>query len=273
MRSQVQPMVSVILPTYNRASLIARSLESVLNQSFADFEVLVVDDGSTDETASVVAEFCDPRVNYIRLPNNAGAAAARNVGIRISKGRFLAFQDSDDEWLPENLAKHMSVFEQNSHKLGVVYSDMERIRLDGTAGYHVSPAIVSGRLVNRSTQFYQTYNLGIQSTVMKRECMDVVGCFNEALPALEDLELFLRLSKRFDFSRIPEALVRYYETDGLSKERLAKWLARKQLVTLYFKELLVHDTHFLFKECLWIFKNRVKFTMEKRTRTNARKPT
>ena len=130
MRSQVQPMVSVILPTYNRASLIARSLESVLNQSFADFEVLVVDDGSTDETASVVAEFCDPRVNYIRLPNNAGAAAARNVGIRISKGRFLAFQDSDDEWFPENLAKHMSVFEQNSHKLGVVYSDMERIRLD-----------------------------------------------------------------------------------------------------------------------------------------------
>jgi len=243
-----------------------------LNQSFQDFEVIVVDDGSTDKTASVVAGFCDPRVNYIRLPNNAGAAAARNVGIRISKGRFLAFQDSDDEWLPEKLAKHMSVFEQNSHKLGVVYSDMDRICIDGSIRYHASPAVVRGRLVNPSTQFYQTCNLGIQSTVMKRECLDTAGCFNEELPALEDLELFLRLSKRFDFSRIPEALVRYYETNGLSKDQVAKWLARKRLVMLYFKELLVHDTHFLFKECLWIFKNGGKFAIEKRARTNVRQP-
>lgn len=273
MHSRVPPMVSVVLPTYNRASLIARSVQSVLNQSFADFEVLLVDDGSADDTAGVVAGFSDPRVTYIRLPKNAGAAAARNVGIRISKGKFLAFQDSDDEWLPEKLIKHISVFERGSHRLGVVYSDMQRIGTDGFASYHSSPAIIPGRLVDPSTQFYQTCNLGIQSTVIKRKCLDTVGCFNEDLPALEDLELFLRLSRRFDFFLIPEALVRYYETDGLSKARLTKWLARRQLVTLYFNELLASDPYFLLKECLWILKERIKFTIEKRVTINPREPT
>src|SRR5262245_52205489 len=98
MRSVGHPTVSIVIPTYNRAALIARSIQSVLNQSYADFELLVIDDGSTDETEGVVARFFDLRINYVRLASNAGASAARNVGIRISKGKFIAFQDSDDEW-------------------------------------------------------------------------------------------------------------------------------------------------------------------------------
>src|SRR5687768_11826286 len=114
MRSVGHPTVSIVIPTYDRAALIARSIQSVLNQSYADFELLVIDDGSTDETANVVNAFLDSRMNYVRLPRNAGAAVALNVGIRMSKGKFVSFQGSDDEWLSDNLAKHMSVFERSS---------------------------------------------------------------------------------------------------------------------------------------------------------------
>jgi glycosyltransferase involved in cell wall biosynthesis len=268
MRSRVHPTVSVVIPTFNRAALIARSIQSVLNQSHADFELLVIDDGSIDDTADVVAGIYDPRINYVRLPNNAGAAAALNVGIRMSKGKFLSFQGSDDEWLSDNLAEHMSVFERSSRKLGVVYSDMYRILKDGSVRYHASPTVVSGRLVNPTTQFYQVYMLGSQSVVIKRDCLDATGYFNEELPALEDLELFIRLSKRFDFYRIPGPLVRYYETDGLSNNRHATLLARKLLVKLYYKELLVCAPFFLLKECLWIQKSQCKTMMEKRARAN-----
>jgi len=239
-----------------------------LNQSYSDFEVLVIDDGSTDDTAAVVAGFRDPRINYIRLPNNTGVGAARNVGIRMSKGKYIAFQDSDDEWLSESLAKHMSVFERSSPRPGVVYSDMQRILKDGSVKYHASPAVIPGRLVNPVSRRYQVWMLGIQSTVMKRECLDEAGDFNEALPAFEDLELFIRLSKKFNFARIPEPLVRYYETDGLSKDRHATLAARKLLVKLYYKELLVHDTRFLLKESLRIYRTHLKLIVKKCLRSN-----
>lgn len=108
--SVIEPVVGVVLPTYNRAPLLGRALRSVLGQSFDDFEVLVIDDGSTDETAGIVAAFGDPRIRYVQLARNTGAGAARNVGIRMSRGKFPAFQDSDDEWVPSKLARQMSAF-------------------------------------------------------------------------------------------------------------------------------------------------------------------
>jgi glycosyltransferase involved in cell wall biosynthesis len=89
-----EPAVSVVLPTYHRAPLLGRSIRSVLGQCFTDFEVLVVDDGSTDDTAEVVAGFRDPRVRYFRLARNTGAGAARNAGIRLARGRFLAYKEA-----------------------------------------------------------------------------------------------------------------------------------------------------------------------------------
>jgi len=264
LRSQAHPTVSVVIPTYNRASLVVRSIQSVLNQSYSDFELLVIDDGSTDNTAGAVAGFSDQRVRYVRLPRNAGTAAACNVGIRMSRGRFVSFQGSDDEWLPENLAEHMSVFERSPDKLGVVYSDMYRIRQSGSVEYHISPTVVPGRLVNPKSQFYEVYMLGSQSVVIKRECLDATGYFNETLPALEDLELFIRLSKRFEFFRIPKPLVRYYESDGLSKNRHAGLRARQLLLKLYYRESLLHAPLFLVKECAYILKSHVKLLREKR---------
>lgn len=250
--SRTEPAVSVVLPTYNRAPLLGRALRSVLGQSFDDFEVLVIDDGSTDGTAGVVAALGDPRIRYVQLARKTGAGAARNVGIRMSRGKFLAFQDSDDEWVPSKLARQMSAFGHGSAGLGVVYSDMQRVWSDGTETYLAAPDVLTGRLVSASSWFYQVCDLGIQSTLIRREWLDAAGYFNEELPALEDLEMFIRLSRLCAFERLREPLVKYHDTQGLSKDRYAKWVSRKVILRLYYKELLVRNPAFLFKEALWL---------------------
>lgn len=246
------PAVSIVLPTYDRGSLIGRSIQSVLEQTYEDFELIVVDDGSTDATADEVARFDDPRVRYLRLDQNRGAAAARNAGIRQSAGPLLAFQDSDDEWLPEKLARHMQAFATCGDEIGIVYSDMERIWRDGTVHYHRSPDITPGVLIDADTRFYQVCRLGIQSTVIRRECLEAVGDFNEAFPALEDLELFIRLSRRYRFHHLEVPLVRYHDTDGLSQNAPAKVIARSLLLGLYREDLQQHDPEFLARELAWL---------------------
>jgi glycosyltransferase involved in cell wall biosynthesis len=250
--SGIAPVVSVVLPTYNRAPLLGRSIRSVLRQSYTDFELIVVDDGSTDETSAVVAGFRDPRVNYLQLSRNTGAGAARNVGIRASKGKFLAFQDSDDEWLPSKLSKQMAAFERGQDGLGVVYSDMQRVMRDGTTTYFAAPSVLPDQLVSSTIWFYQVCNLGVQTTVIRREYLDEVNHFNEDLPALEDMEMFIRLSRRCTFQRLREPLVKYYDTQGLSKDRYAGWVSRKLILKLYYKELLTRNPIFLCKEVLWL---------------------
>ena len=99
-KSNNVPTVSVIIPTYNRANLIGRSIQSVLGQTYRDFEVIIIDDNSTDNTGEVVRSFRDPRIIYIKLSSNSGVSAARNQGIQMAKGTYIAFQDSDDEWFP-----------------------------------------------------------------------------------------------------------------------------------------------------------------------------
>jgi len=250
--STTEPAVSVVLPTYNRAPLLGRALRSVLGQSYEDFELLVIDDGSTDGTDGVVAAFGDPRVRYVQLARNTGAGAARNVGIRMSRGKFLAFQDSDDEWLPSKLAKQVSAFGRGPSELGVVYSDMQRVWGDGSATYLAAPDVHPGQLVGTSAWFYQVCDLGVQSTLIRREWLDAAGHFNEELPALEDLEMFIRLSRLCAFQRLRGPLVRYHDTQGLSKDRYAKWVSRKVILRLYYKELLARNPAFLFKEALWL---------------------
>jgi glycosyltransferase involved in cell wall biosynthesis len=243
-----RPAVSVVLPTYDRAWCLPRSIESVLRQTYEAFELIVVDDGSRDETQRVVAGFADRRVRYVRLPRNCGAGAARNAGVRRASGGLLAFQDSDDEWLPAKLERHLREIETCGPDVAVVYSDMQRIRRDGTVGYHRSPTLTPGVLIDPATRTYQAYKLGIQSAVLRRECFEAVGGFDEVLPALEDLELFIRLSRRYRLRHLQEALVRYHETDGLSSNMAAKAIARRRLLDLYESELLLEDPAFVARE-------------------------
>ena len=122
--------MSVIIPTYNRAHLVGRAIQSVIDQTFIGWELLLIDDGSTDDTEKVVKRFCDHRIRYLRHEVNKGAGAARNTGIRESSGEYIALLDSDDEWLPEKLDKQLNVFRRDkSGRLGVVVCHSSVLRV------------------------------------------------------------------------------------------------------------------------------------------------
>jgi glycosyltransferase involved in cell wall biosynthesis len=220
----------------------------VLEQTYGDLELIVVDDGSTDATMEIVRSIDDPRLRYVRLNGNRGAPTARNVGIARTTGRYVAFQDSDDEWLPAKLELHIAAFESCTPEVGVVYSDMYRVLRDGTARYRRSPSVERGVLIDPVRRFYQVCGLGIQAAVLRRECFARAGAFNEAFPALEDMELFIRLALRYRFHHLPLALVRYHDTDGLSKNEPAKVVARRLLLSLYRREIEREDLAFVARE-------------------------
>jgi len=204
------PKVSVIIPTYNRADVIARSIRSVLAQTYQDFELIVVDDGSSDGTPQAVEAFEDRRIKLVRHSVNKGAGGARNTGIGVARGEYVAFQDSDDEWLPHKLERQMQIFEALPPEVGVVYSDMWKIDERGTKKYFAAPHIVAeDGMVYKRALGHQAFGIGIQSSVIRRECLGRVGRFDERLPALEDSELFIRLARCCCFQHMAEPLVNY----------------------------------------------------------------
>lgn len=232
------PKVSVIIPTYNRAHLIGRAIQSVLNQSYRDFEIIVVDDGSSDNIGEVVKSFNDERIRYIRHKENKGAAAARNTGIEAARGEFIAFQDSDDEWLPEKLEKQMKVFKNAPEEVGVVYTDMMRITGNKKKYFHSPKIMPEDKIIYERALDYGVMNIGIQTTLIKKECFDKAGIFDEKFPRFIDLEFFIRLSKYYYFYRIKEPLVSYFDADkGITSNTKALITARKLILEKYFEDI------------------------------------
>ena len=247
-----QPVsVSVILPTYNRADLLDRAISSVLVQTYRNFELIVVDDASTDYTERVVKEFGDSRVRYIRQDINKGAGAARNRGIKVARGEFIAFQDSDDEWLPEKLQIQVGVLKNSPTEVGVFYSDMERVvgeemTLWPTPVVMLEDGIVYGEALKR------LLGIGIQTSLIRRECFSKVGMFDESLKRLQDFELFIRLSKYYYFFHINKALVRYYNTEvSISSDCEALFNASEYILQKYHSDMAV-NRHALAKYLFFI---------------------
>lgn len=171
------PTVSVIIPTYNRAHLVARAIQSVLNQTYQDFEIIIVDDASTDNTEEVVKSFNDKRVGYMQLNENSGTSAVpRNTAIKTARGKYIAFQDSDDEWLPEKLKKQVKVFKNVLAEVGIVYTDMRRISKDGKKEYFHSPRIVpEDGIIYEEALDYRVACIGAATAVIGKECFDRLG--------------------------------------------------------------------------------------------------
>ena len=206
-------MISVIIPTYNRAHLIERSIKSVLNQTYRDFELLIIDDGSTDNTEEVVAQFEDERIRYIKCEQNGGASKARNRGIAEARYEYIAFQDSDDEWHADKLEKQMKAMQEAAEDVGLVYCEYfyhglngvedywpdRKIPLEEKSGY-IFPRLLKGNLV------------GTPTMLVKRECFERVGVFNENFPCFEDWELVLRIARLYHVVLVPERLLEVYAT-------------------------------------------------------------
>jgi len=235
------PTVSVIIPTYNRAHLIGRAIQSILNQTYQDFEVIVVDDGSIDSTEEVIKEFQehDKRIKYIRHEKNRGGAAARNTGIKVARGEYIAFQDSDDEWLPEKLERQMDIFQDLSKEIAVVYTDVFKIER-GKIFYEKGPSIMpeEGAICKRHIDL-RVKGIFLQSSVIRRKSLNIVGMLDENLRRYHDLDLFIRLAKKYSFYHINEPLVRYYykcSIDNIASNEPARIKALTYLLEKYKEE-------------------------------------
>jgi glycosyltransferase involved in cell wall biosynthesis len=224
-----RPNVSIVLPTYNRAATLGRAVESVLTQSYSDFELIIVDDGSSDETKAVVAKYQDKRVRYV-FQENGGAGVARNNGVRLARAPYVAFQDSDDEWLPDKLNAQMNILSASRGRKDVLYSDMLQIRGRGSACILGAPEVVRGRLIAPHTGDYQTFGIGIQASVIRRSKLISIGGFDNRLPRFIDLDLFSRLAYCCEFYHMGIPLVKYYESDGITRSFLALATARGYLL-------------------------------------------
>ncbi len=232
-----EPIVSVIVPTHNRRDLLPRALASVLGQSYRAMEVLVVDDGSTDGSADAVAAIGDDRIQLIRCDTNRGQSTARNLGISRARGSLIAFQDSDDEWLPDKLARQVGVMKERSG-VTMVYGDLLRIPRVGASFVISSPGITRGRIMDDRPSGYVAYGIGIQTCLIRADAIKRTGGFNERMFCFEDLEFFLRFNQRFVSARIPEPLVRYHNTDGVSRVTNHEYEARKHLLRRFWWPIL-----------------------------------
>lgn len=206
------PSVSVVLPTYNRASLLARAIDSVLAQTHRDFELIVVDDASTDHTSEVLAGYDDPRVVRVRRRRNSGPCGARNSGIRKARGRYVAFQDSDDEWYPDKLEKQLQALVMGADSRAPVacycrmlqrLGERQRIRPDGDK--ESLGGEIYRRLLRGST-------IGTPTLVVGHETLLAVGGFDERLRRFEDWDLALRLARQGPIRFLPEVLMTAWAT-------------------------------------------------------------
>ncbi len=214
--SVADPRVTVVLPAHNRASTLPRAIRSVLDQTYADLELIVVDDGSTDATADVLGRITDPRLRCLRLMPRRGAAAARNAGIAVARGELVAFQDSDDEWLPRKLELQLALLAASPHELGGV-GGRYRIDVPGATGEVVAPALETGGDYER--ELLEGPCLITPLWMIRRSLLEELGGFDERMPCLEDWDLMLRLSRRSRLSAVDEpVLIKHGAPDTLGAD-------------------------------------------------------
>jgi glycosyltransferase involved in cell wall biosynthesis len=178
--------VSVVIPTYNRAHLLCEAIESVLAQSYTGFELIVVDDGSTDNTEEVVRSIADPRVKYVKQANG-GPSVARNTGVRTATGEFVAFLDSDDLWLPGKMAAQMAIVEDDP-TVGLVYGLYYHTKNGGERKLQGECYPVGSRPLPEGP------NIHLSTSMIQRSWIERIGGFDEKLSWSDDLELMWRLS-------------------------------------------------------------------------------
>jgi glycosyltransferase involved in cell wall biosynthesis len=216
---QQRPTFSVIIATCNRAHLVGRAIRSVLAQTYQAFEIIVVDDASTDETQSAVEAFHDPRISYLKRETNGGVAAATNDGIRKAKGKYISFLGDDDEFLPEFLEETYRHFESGLQGIGFMWCGIQVVKA-GSEGMMVErnelPSIAKSESREGAyLSFLRSTPLGSGcGLTLRRACFDSVDLFDETLRTAVDREFLLRLVRQFEFDVIPEVLVRVHSHAG-----------------------------------------------------------
>lgn len=227
------PIVSIVLPTYNRAYIISRAIGSILNQTFTDFELIVVDDGSVDNTKEVIDAFKDSRIKYVCHEKNKGISAARNTGTALAQGAFIAGQDSDDMWLPQYLERALKVFATVGPRVGVVYTRIQKKMRDGTIVL-VPPLDFYPTSGNLHEKLLEGNFITMQAAIMRRECFDSIGGFekNREFDSIYEWSFLLSLSQRYEFAFVPDVGLEITVFEDSVTSNQAKRLRARELTFL-----------------------------------------
>jgi len=203
------PNVSVIIPAYNRRYLLQDALESVLRQDYSDYEIIVVDDGSPDNTYNTLKKY-KGHIRYI-YQKHKGVSSARNTGIRAAEGAYIAFLDSDDLWMPAKLSMQMQ-FIQKMPDTCICYTREKWIRY----GRAITPPQIYMPPLDKDIfqRLLSCCFIGASSVIIRRDMFDLIGYFDENLPCCEDLDLWLRIAVRYPI---------YLVNDALTVKRMGKW--------------------------------------------------
>lgn len=241
------PAFSVIIPTYNRAKLLPRAIRSVLDQTFKDFELIIVDDASTDDTEAVAAAFDDEKIVYVRRDKNGGNACAKNAGILRANGKYIAFLDDDDEYLPTYLAKMFDALEAASAIVGFAWCGVYNIDDTSTGERGLGEELWQPRYDNREhayLSFLRSRRISAHNGLtVRRSCFDVVGLFDENLRKAVDTDFLIRLIRDFDFIVVPEVLVKYHNHIGARVRTNSIWGAEAytRIIQKHLDTLLKHS--------------------------------
>ncbi len=232
------PIVSVIIPTYNREKFIGEAIQSVLDQTFRNFEIVVVDDGSTDQTGDVVRAFTSKKVRYIYQPNR-GRSAARNHALGLAKGRYIAFLDSDDLYMPGKLA--MQVDYLHAHpETGMVYTSAHCIDYSGNPLGEKYLASVSGWIYT-SIAFFRPVTITLPTVMAKRELFEKAGGFDENMHRFEDTDMWRRISKLARIDAMPAftCRLRTHKENSLAAQDPVQIVGA---LDYYVRKILAEDT-------------------------------
>lgn len=234
---KTEEKVTVIIPTYNRAGTIAESIQSVLDQTYTNLEVVIVDDGSMDETEAIINKLADERTKYVRLDKNSGVANARNVGVNLAKTDWIAFQDSDDIWHKDKLEKQMT-YAKEYPEYALIYSKYKLFYQNGVES--VMPAypleVMEG---NMFKALLERNVIDAPTILVKKEEFLSVGGFDIDFHALEDWDFVIRFAKQYKIGYVEEVLIDSRVTSGGVSSGIANYYeARCRMLRLYKDDML-----------------------------------
>jgi len=225
--------VSVVMPTFNRARFIPSAVASALAQTYADLELIIVDDGSTDDTARVLEPFFeDGRVRYF-YQSNQGQSVARNYALAQSSGEFIAFLDSDDLWCPDKLEKQLRAFDANPG-VDIVHGDEVLINEQGEVISRKNMRRYSGRITR---QLLADNSVSITTALVKRRCFEEMGGFDTLVGVADDYDLWLRFSARYRFHYEPGIVASYRVMEAqISSDKRRRLAANEMIIRNFLKQ-------------------------------------
>jgi len=227
-------MVSVIIPAYNSAHYLKIALDSVLNQSFSDLEIILVDDGSTDNTKGLLNDYSDERIQYY-YKENGGLSSARNYGIERAKGKYLAFLDADDIWEHNKIEEQIKCLEEQKN-ISIVTCNFQYIDKEGR---ELKVFNMRARYPKDGFNLYNLLRccfLIPSSILMKREIIDGLGVFNEDYDGAEDIEYFLNVLEKYELGLIDKVLLKYRTGHSSLSRGFRSYCVREQVLDDFWKK-------------------------------------